>query len=293
MIPAPQPTLPRTAYRSVRTGEDVQITCNRGLSIPPPPPSQVHIYVDKVEVYSIVAPASLGTERFDTHLGYLTAGTAIRVAINARKARFNDNVIIDFNIVLTTRLETLGRFVDGLSNPPGPNWRFLTNTDVVSNPSNFRQLVFNAGMPGFAYSSSAYPGALPYDYVGFDTLRKLVRPGRFLDVSGTTGSDPLKQVYAVAAFTIPTDGMYFLANSYIVDENPTGIDGNDIRVMVNSELKLLTVNEEGENTHGFNVALGSLSAGDVVYVCFGNNLKGGPGIVLSADFTIDRLSDLA
>jgi hypothetical protein len=85
-----------------------------------------------------------------------------------------------------------------------------------------------------------------------------------------SGAEPR---YAIAAYTIPAPGPHEITSSSITLLNPgcsESDDGLDLRIYANDSLVANHVVAPGDTT-SFDVFLGELSKGDVIYIAVGPN----------------------
>ena len=118
---------------------------------------------------------------------------------------------------------------------------------------------------------ASYPAADPGAYLYLDNTG---HPGRGSDdVTGNVDR------FAIAAYTIQPakEGLISIANSSI-STLYTGGNGVELRVYVNDTLKTEFVQVAGATASSFDLSLGTLKAGDVVYVAVGPNAQIQPTI---------------
>jgi len=82
--------------------------------------------------------------------------------------------------------------------------------------------------------------------------------------------------YAIAAFTVPSDGFYSIENSFI---SKTSASGDAVEVLVFPGISSPVIRREAEpaSTNNFDCTIGYLDAGQIIYVAIG------PGVTANSD----------
>ena len=144
---------------------------------------------------------------------------------------------------------------------PAAGWSYLWNENgPIGNAANYTPMLWANG----AYDSDGVPG-VP------DNSSNL-RWGHLNAGGGHTGpaqgQGQATSRFVIAAYTVGVPGTYEIINSNYVDGNGGCGDGAEVRVYVNNSLALTASFPNGGSTP-FNTNLGTLQAGDVIYVCAG------------------------
>jgi hypothetical protein len=214
-----------------------------------------------------------------------TSGTHIFVA-STRGLTLSGNTFDEEKFELVNCADVQGGPVVGLlvadynndysaSIPLAAGWRYLWNAPVG----------WEAGVSAGDLSSGAI--GYPDNYVALldagsswtpdgDTSGTNNSPGSYLKLTSGNGhpgngyaSGPNQDRYAIAAFTVPSNGVYAIENSTL---NKTSTNGDGVEVLVfaddASNPVIQRVAEPASTTH-FNVQIGYLEAGQSIYVAFG------------------------
>lgn len=144
--------------------------------------------------------------------------------------------------------------------PPG--WTYLWNANgAVGNPANYVPLQPDGTLWDTDASNPGLPDAAP---------------GSYLHLSATGGhpGNGYPDCYAIAAFTVAAAGEYAISNSFLSAVNGVSggsLDGIQVCVHVNDGPIRLLRTVGALDTIDFDVYLGALSAGDIIYVGVGEN----------------------
>lgn len=101
-------------------------------------------------------------------------------------------------------------------------------------------------------------------------------PDRFIRLDengghpGAPGTNTLLDRYVISAYTVGTPGNYYILNSSLNFPNPKG-NGVMVYVHINNKDGDLNKNLAGSGALSFDVSLGNLDIGDVIYVAVGAN----------------------
>ncbi|QEG20924.1 Ig-like domain-containing protein [Mariniblastus fucicola] len=163
-------------------------------------------------------------------------------------------------------------YVDDFQSPTAPaNWQYLWNQNS--------QLGDESGYVDMSWSNWRYH---PVDITNFPYLGPtFAHPG-----DGTSEGIGVER-FAIAAFTIPVDGNYSIANSSITPNENT-VNGVNVAAHISGQ-SVMSLGQFDESDVGssFDAELGFANAGDVIYVALGANAsKGADGT--SWDFSIIR-----
>ena len=154
---------------------------------------------------------------------------------------------------------------------PANGWQYLYNASGAFGSSNYTAMV--ASGTGYRPSGQTYPIiASSYAHAG----------------DGTAEDSNGLQRYAIAAFTVPESGFYFIANSAVsMNANRFPVDGVNISAHITGgDVTTLGVFGQGESGN-FDGPIGFATAGQVIYVGVGANThKGDDNTTL--DFSIVR-----
>jgi len=161
---------------------------------------------------------------------------------------------------------------------PASGWSYLWNSSgVIGDPTNYSALLPTSD-PIWFYDNDGVdgiPGSEPgaYVYVGLidpillDGGQPGAHPGRG---SEDIGSGSIER-FVIAAFTLQTSGNTSITNSLLTNVDHSS-DGVHVQVYLNSNptplIESTTPSGQGIST-AFDVTLGNLSAGDVIYVAIG------------------------
>ena len=182
------------------------------------------------------------------------------------------------------------------SGSPSMGWSYLWNAPPDWEPGNPGDQV-----GGFIGVPHGYRGLKRTD-TGWtadgDTIGGNNVPSGFLRLSSTgghpgpsAGSSNNRARYAIAAYTVPTSGLYAIENSFISPTSPSG-DGVEVLVFPGKSEAVLKILATPEVTTSFNVEIGHLDAGQTIYVAIGPG-EGSVSDAFSMDFDIvhyERLS---
>ncbi len=169
---------------------------------------------------------------------------------------------------------------------PAPGWSYLWNSGgPIGNPSNYTSMVATTD-PYILYDTTGSP-VLPnpapgaYDYLGLidpkypDLSGFFNRPGGSPGLgSSDSGSGGIER-YAIAAYTLPVGGETMVTSGMLINADASA-DGIDLNVYVDSNplplFQATTISGTKGATLPFAVDLGTLSAGDTIYVAIGGHL---------------------
>ncbi|MEO0895428.1 MAG: PA14 domain-containing protein [Bacteroidota bacterium] len=145
---------------------------------------------------------------------------------------------------------------------PGNGWLYLWNgTGPIGNDANYQALQWN----GTVYDGDGVNNGFPDPGSAWANLSGI---GGHAGQGTTQGQvDPR---YVIAGFTITNTGTYTIENSYVNDANAGCGNGADVKVFVNNSEVFSQVIANGGSVN-FDMNLGSLSVGDIVYVAVGPN----------------------
>ncbi len=159
------------------------------------------------------------------------------------------------------------------SGSPGHGWRYLWNAPEAWSVGNTGDLA-----SGFIGAPDTYRDLLLVDSIytaDGDTVGGNNSPAGFLRLSATGGHPGIQDDgsnkrarYAIAAYTVPEDGLYAIENSFlsVTDSNS---DGVEILVFPGrSEAVFQEISGPTETT-SFDVEIGYFDAGQTIYVAFG------------------------
>jgi len=164
---------------------------------------------------------------------------------------------------------------------PAAGWEYLWNSGgPIGNDANYQALLWN----GTQYDSDGSPGIPDPTNLAWGQLNgNGGHPGRALNQGQTTSR------FVIAGFTIQHTGTYEIQNSLVEDANTGCGDGAEVQVYVDNTL-IQTVTYPNGGSATFDVSLGTLSAGDKVYICHGPKDTGDGCDGFSWDFSIRQQS---
>jgi hypothetical protein len=185
----------------------------------------------------------------------------------------NDNDANGDTLFVSSGLITVADYIDDFTSPnPPAGWQYLWNpTSSFGDESGYTDLEL---WDQWRYRSAT----TNFPYLG----ATFAHPG-----DGTSEDSSGVQRYAIAAFTVPTDGVYSIANSSI-SPNENTVNGVNVAAHITGQ-SVISLGEfdETDIEASFDTALGFANAGDVIYVALGaNESKGADGT--SWDFSIVR-----
>lgn len=197
----------------------------------------------------------------DATVGVSGAGTGIRIVHDAASvsvANYRD----DFQ-----------------TSSPASGWKYLWNAGgEIGDANNYQALVSTGG--DYTSDGTPTPTAGPARYARLGAENG--HPGLGSMQSGSQGTDR----FVIASYIIPRDGSYALRDSFVRTEN----NGSyvDVVVHVGNDSPLLSGTVLDGATASFDVDLGSLTEGEVVYIAFGPDSVDVSDF-FSFDFSIDLL----
>lgn len=141
------------------------------------------------------------------------------------------------------------------------NWTYLWNdAGPIGNSANYSPLLWNGAVYDSDGSNNGFPDNTNFAW------------GHLGGTSGhpgpSQGQGQAVNRYAIAAWTVAAAGDYRIVSSDFTDINPSCGDGAEVRVYVNNSLIFTQILPNGGST-SFDGVLGSLQAGDVIYVAVG------------------------
>lgn len=160
-----------------------------------------------------------------------------------------------------------------LTTPPA-NWEYLWNAGgAVGNPAYYVALLPNASGNYTSGGSNTLPTAAPAANVNFSFVIGI--PGGHPGLgSAQTGSDGIER-FAIAAYTLPAPSLVSITDSNLITTNPNSggsSDGLNVQVFVGNNptpaISKSTAAGVGSSV-SFNGYLGTLNAGDKIYVAVG------------------------
>ncbi|MEL6133634.1 MAG: PA14 domain-containing protein, partial [Bacteroidota bacterium] len=191
--------------------------------------------------------------------------------------------IMDMDTAITTSADVIVADYrdDFQAGSPTTGWEYLWNSGgPIGNDANYQALLWN----GTQYDSDGNPGIPDASDLAWGQLNgNGGHPGRALNQGQTTSR------FVIAGFTIQSTGTYEIQNSLVEDANTGCGDGAEVRVYVDNGL-IQTVTYPNGGSATFDVNLGTLSAGDKVYICHGPKDTGDGCDGFSWDFSIRQQS---
>ena len=182
-------------------------------------------------------------------------------------------VVLSFKATAQTKM---AGFRDDFSlNNASSNWRYYWNkpdnweagsnsgdlyTGEIGNVSSYTPLISNGNMlsaDGDENGGNSSP----------DTFVRLHSTGGH---PGAQGTERALDRHAICAYTVNTPGNYYILNSAISISN-SKTNGVLVYIHVNSETAVLRKVISASGEQAFDVAIGELAIGDVIYVCIGPN----------------------
>lgn len=194
-----------------------------------------------------------------------------------RASRTTFLIVFAFSVVSVVRGATITSFRDAFQPwTPAPGWSYLWNSSgPIGNPANYSALVPFSDALYTSDGSPTRPAPPPASFVsiGYHGTFPGGHPGMGLTQSGSGGIER----YCIAAYTLPNADTVAVLNGLIELVNPNfggSSDGVNVEVFVNSDPtpKATALVPPGlGSTASFSAALGSLNAGDTIYVAVGSN----------------------
>lgn len=154
----------------------------------------------------------------------------------------------------------VANYQDDFGAPSGNGWEYLWNGGgAIGNDANYMSLSWN----GALYDGDGVNNGFPDPVTGWANLSNAGgHPGAAL------GQGQGASRFVIAAYTVGTGGDYRLSDAELTDANTGCGDGAELRVYVNNTLIQTYLYNNGDNL-SFNLDLGTLFAGDKIYVCLG------------------------
>jgi hypothetical protein len=117
--------------------------------------------------------------------------------------------------------------------------------------------------------SASLPGPNPAGDLFFGVEVQMGQPGGHPGQATSDAPDGLEH-FAIAAFTLSSGGPTSIGNGLLASVNPSPTsDGIDLRVFVNDTDTGFTLDVANDNSKPFSLTLGTLHAGDTIYVAVG------------------------
>ncbi len=167
------------------------------------------------------------------------------------------------------------------SGTPNAGWSYLWNA-----PIGWSLGVTGDQSTGFIGTPSQYRAMMLASYSYFadgDTSGTNNAPAGFARLSATgghpgpaAGSTNKRPRYAIAAYTAPVAGLYAIENSFISIASATS-DGVEVLVLPGKSEAVLRHTARSGTSSSFDVEIGYLDAGQIIYVAFG------PGATANSD----------
>ena len=235
---------------------------------------KVHVADGDVTTFASISAEESGS--FDGLLGNLTAGQTIYIGLGSGQSNGGDSSNpFDFQILraASSVVETsnVGNYQNDFQTGSAPaNYQYLFNSGgEFGNPANYTALEFRNNR--FRALNSDFPN------VGANSAH----PGL-----GTNQGNGIEQ-HAIVAFTVPTDGEYFITDSVVSNGNRFS-DGVNVKVHVTGGEVTTFTSIGSEETGNFDGALGRLTAGQTIYIGLGSGETAGGDSSNPFDFTIQR-----
>lgn len=264
--------------------------------------AEVLIHVNGDPAASSTIVPNNGTRSFDTFLGLLDAGDTVYVGFGPNGHPGSDGFNMDFSVdrlpgnVEMTRVANYRDDFSGTAFPPG--WQYLWNApDDWDGSSSSDASTGGIGDPAHYVDLNPVSGTWRVDN---DTNSSNGAPGNYLNLSsvgghpgrGSTQGEGIGNShdrYPIAAFTVDEPGEYAILDSFF-DTIDTAGNGGEVYVHVNDDAPLLEqIFSANPGIGSFDVYLGSLDAGDTIYVGLGPNGTDGSDS-FDWDFTIARFN---
>jgi len=161
-------------------------------------------------------------------------------------------------------------------------WRYMWNSaGAIGTAANYTDMVWN----GTQYASNAtagLPDPAPANFLSLSATGG--HPGMGASQGGSGGISR----YAIAAYTVTNPGNYTISNSLWSVSNPS-VAATQVRVYVDNVLKSTTSLAAGGGSTNFNGSLGSLTAGQTIYVAEGATSGSSDFGSFALDFTINQI----
>jgi hypothetical protein len=267
---------------------------------------------------SVVDPVKLGTSQFAIRANLDTAQGSLQLTIDGSSTSFTGGPFISSESLFAPGIHTVTaapqsgaaqsitftvasgtRIIAGLRNDfaahsPASGWSLEWNAaGAIGDALNHRQLYWSPSQPLYsADGSSTYPCTSTTDNAQLASRAGFfigtsgacyVRPGR-----GTAFAGNVTDRFAVATYRVRTTGSYALVNSLVQSTTANG-NGGQLRLYKESASGTMTALIAptlipASLTQGvtFDMALGTLAAGDILHICIGPN-----GNDASDEFEID------
>ncbi|QNN22319.1 hypothetical protein HED60_08555 [Planctomycetales bacterium ZRK34] len=285
---------------------------------------RIQVYVnDTLKVDKVQTGYGPGTSiSYDAALGNLTAGDTVYVAMSPDGQDGSDTFSWDFTLSTVANTSNgpiiVADLVDDYTTANGSNtgaeasfanlgngWSYMWNAPSDWNLANDPNASSNASdgditstgtfLPlissGTRWSPDGNNANLdnpPARYMNSGGVGSLVsgHPGAGSAQPEGIGND--EDRYVIYAYTVDTDGLYAIVDSVFSTGNDSG-DGNNVRIFtsLNPSSPVFDTTWDGVSDASFNTFVGSLSAGDIIYVAVGVGSSGLDGADSYAlDFSI-------
>jgi len=182
-----------------------------------------------------------------------------------------------FCTTLTAQTKVANFTEDFTLDPTSSNWKYYWNKpdnwQAGSNPGDL-----STGAIGNVSSYTPLVSAGTMLSADGDLIPQNSSPDTFIRLDGSgghpgdPGTDTSLDRYVISAYTVSTPGNYYILNSSLNFPNPKG-NGVKVYVHVNSKDADLNKTLVGSGALSFDVSLGNLDVGDVIYVAVGANGK--------------------
>lgn len=156
--------------------------------------------------------------------------------------------------------QTVADYQDDFGGPTANGWEYLWNGGgAMGNDANYAPLAWN----GTYYDGDGINNGMPDASTAWANLAANGgHPGRSLN------QGQAQSRFVIAGFTVPTGGDYQLENTQVIDANTSCGDGAELHVYINNNLIQSSTFANGGGLN-FDMSLGSLNAGDKIYVALG------------------------
>ena len=191
----------------------------------------------------------------------------------------SDSVTFDWSVSAADNWTPIAEYGADLASTPLPGWSYLWNpSSAIGNEAAYQSLLWN----GSRYDSDGDPGRPDPTELAYGLLKTSGgHPGR------GTAQGAAQDRYVIAAYRVSESGAYRLVNASAQHTSCQYSSGLDLRVYVNDlQQAQFGVASQGAAVD-FATDLGSLTAGDDIYVAMGPSTRDGCD-GFGWNFTIER-----
>jgi hypothetical protein len=251
---------------------------------------RIDTHVNGAPLSKSITVAGASSRSADQYLGVLNVGDTVYVGIGPSVADGNDTFTVDFKLAAPSSTDPylLADYRDDYQDGAMPgNWRYMWNapTDWDGASSSDASTGDITSIADFELLNSVGTTWRP----DTDTDPNNGSPARYLQLSAVGGHPgrgsgqneaPINNTqdrYVITAYDVPLNGIYSIANSFFSTVDANG-NGNNVRVFTSASPGSPVFDQlfaAGELNGNFDTTVGSLSAGETIYVAVGPSVQDG------------------